>query len=114
MKHITYVPISGGGGLRGAAVLAGAEIGGVPIPPMMFGVSLLVGPVMFLRLVETLGQRSDVHVSWFGCLPFAAGKADLNFLKQPAVPIWILECGEGKVGATFRIRTGDTRIVPHL
>ena len=85
-----HVVIGGDRGLRGtAAALTRAQVGRVPIPPVMFGVRLLVVTVMLLRLVEEFGKSCDVHGSRWFLLPFAAGKTRRNFLEQPAVSIRI-------------------------
>ena len=89
---LVHVASGGGGGLRGtAAVLTRTHVGRVPIPPVMFGVRLLVVTVMLLRLVEEFGKRCDVHGSCWLLLPFAAGKTRRNFLEEPAVSIWIFK-----------------------
>ena len=62
MKDFLHVAVGGGSCLLGtAAVLTRAQIGRVPIPPVMLGVRLLVVSVVLLRLVEELGKGCDVH-----------------------------------------------------
>jgi hypothetical protein len=59
---LIHVAVGRGDGiLRTAAVLTRVHIGGVPIPPAMRGVRLLVMAVMFLRLVQELGKGGNVH-----------------------------------------------------
>ena len=62
MKDVLHVAAGGGGCLaRAAAVLTGAQIGGVPIPPVMLAVRLLVRTVVLGGFAEELRQCGDVH-----------------------------------------------------
>src|SRR5213079_3099213 len=84
--------IGGGGGLRRpAAVLTRVQVGRVPVPPVMFGVRLLVVVVVLRRFAKELCKGRDIHGSCSLLLPFAAGKARRDLLEQPAVPVWILK-----------------------
>ena len=72
---LLHVAVGGGGGLlRTAAVLTRAQVGRVPVPPVMLGVRLLVVAVVLLRLVEELGKGCHVRGSCSRRFPFAAGK----------------------------------------
>ncbi len=62
MKDLVHVAIGGGGCLlRTAAVLTRAQIGRVPVPPVMLGVRRLVVVVVLSRFAEELGKGGDVH-----------------------------------------------------
>src|SRR5215469_15828603 len=71
----------------------------------MRGMALLVRVVMLGRFMEQACQRSNVHRS---VLPFPSRQSRLDLLEQPPVAIRIAERGIGLVGATFRIRAGNT------
>ncbi len=110
--NFSHVTIGGGGCLfRTAAVLTRVQVRHVPIPPMMLAVGLLVLAVVFLRLAQDLGESCDFHGSCSRRLPFAAGKTRCDLLKQPAVPIWILERGKREVGTALRVAPADARIL---
>ena len=56
--NLVRVMVSGSGCiLRAAAVLTRVQVRRVPIPPVMFGVRLLVLTVVFLRIAEELCKR---------------------------------------------------------
>jgi hypothetical protein len=58
MNDLLHVAIGSGGGLlRTATVLTRVQVRRVPIPPVMFGVRLLVLTVVFLRIAEELCKR---------------------------------------------------------
>ena len=80
--------------LRTAAVLTRAQVGRIPVPPMMLGVRLLVLAVVLLRLVEEFCKSGNVRGRCLRQLPFAAGKPRRDLLEQPTVPVWILERGK--------------------
>src|SRR5258707_1049927 len=62
MKDLLHVAAGGVGGLfRRAPVLARVQIGGIPVPPVVSGVGLLVWVVVLGRLVQELGQIRDLH-----------------------------------------------------
>jgi hypothetical protein len=71
---------SGGCLLRGTAILTRVQVRRVPIPPVMFGVRLLVLTMVFLRIAEELCKSCDVHGVCLRRLPFAAGKSRRDFL----------------------------------
>ncbi len=77
----------------------------------MFGVRLFVVVVVLRRLAEELCKARDVHGSCSLLLPFAAGEARRDLLKQPAVPIWILKRGKREIGTTFRVAPSDARVL---
>src|SRR4029453_9385827 len=105
-----HVAIGGGGRLfRTAAVLTRAQIGRVPVPPVMRAVRLLVVAVMLFRLAEELCKGCDIHGLCSRRLPFAAGKPGRDLLEQPAVPVGLLKQGKRKVGTTFRVAPSDAR-----
>src|SRR5262245_15354325 len=59
-KELLHVSGGGGGGLlRTAAVLTGAQVGRVPVPPVMLGVRLLEVAVALLRLAEEFCKSRD-------------------------------------------------------
>ena len=96
---LVHVAIGGGGGFLGrAAVLTRAQIGRVPIPPIMLGVRYFVLMVVQSCFMEKLRKGGNVHGLSF--LPFAAREPLLDFLHLPAVPIRIFKRGKGKVGTT--------------
>src|SRR3954467_464674 len=113
MMHFVHVAISGGCCfLRSAAILTRAEIGRVPIPPVMLGVRYLVVMVVLSRFVEKLGKGCDVHALAFR--PLAAREPLLDFLKLPAVAVRIFKRGKREVGTTFRVAPGDTRVLHRI
>src|SRR4051794_10125389 len=91
--------------LRTAAVLTGAQVGRVPVPPVMLGVRLLEVVMVLPRLAEELCKGCDVHGWCSRQLPLAAGKPRLDLLEQPAVPIRILERRKREVGTALRVAT---------
>src|SRR5215207_698125 len=102
LKDLLHVAVGGGGGLlRTAAVLTRAQVGRVPVPPVVLGVRPLVVAVVLFRLVEELCKGCDVHGSCSRHHPLAAGKPRLDLLKQPAVPIRVLERGKRVIGTTL-------------
>src|SRR4051812_39623694 len=108
--HFVHVAISGCCCfLRTAAILTRAQIGRVPIPPVMLGVRYLVVMAVLSCFVEELGKGCDVHGLAF--LPLAAREPLLDFLKLPTVPVRILKRGKRVVGTTFRVPPGDTRVL---
>ena len=104
LEDLLHVTVGYSGCLLGTAtVLPLAQVGGVPVPPMVLGVCL-VETVMGLRgLVEKIGKSCDVG-SWCARhLPPAAGKPSRDFLQQPAVAVRILERSKGEVGTALRV-----------
>jgi hypothetical protein len=94
MEHLVHVAISGHGRvLRSAAVLARAQVGCVPVPPVMVGVRLLVAAVVLVRLAKELWEDCDVDRSCSRRLPFTAGKPRLDLLEQPFVAVGVRERG---------------------
>src|SRR5690242_16220495 len=60
--HLLHVPARRlGGVLRRLPVLAGAHVGGVPVPPVVRRGRLLVGIVVLGCLVQQIGKGGDVH-----------------------------------------------------
>ena len=80
--------------LRTAAVLTRVQVGGIPVPPVMLAVRLLVLAVVLLRLVEESCKSGKVRSRFLRHLPLAAGKPRRDLLEQPTVPVWILERGK--------------------
>src|SRR5262249_35842292 len=79
ISELLHIESCGGGGfLRTAAVLTRTQVGRVPIPPVMFGVRLLVVVVVLGRFAEEFCKPRDVHGSCSLLLPFASGKARLD------------------------------------
>src|SRR5436190_21782430 len=112
MKYLLHVAVGGGDCLRWtAAALTRTQIWRVPVPPVMFGVRLLVFAVPLLRLVEEFCKHSDIDRSGSCGFPFASGKACRDLLEQPAVPVWILKRGKREVGTTFRVAPSDARVL---
>src|SRR5215208_5678295 len=75
VKDLLHVAIGGGGCLLWiAAALTRAQIGRVPVPPVMLGVRLLEVAVVLFRLVEEPCQGCNVHGLWSRQVPLAAGK----------------------------------------
>src|SRR5437016_6070918 len=112
MKHFVHVAVGGGDCLRRiAAILTGIQIWRVPVPPVMFGVRLLVVVVVLRRFAEELRKGRDVNGSCSLLLPFAAGKARRDLLEQPAVPVWVLKRGKREVGTTLRVAPANARVL---
>ena len=83
-----HVAICGSRGLlRGFAVLTGAQVGSVPVPPLMLAVRALIGAVVLFRFVQQFRQPRDVN----RIFPLSAGQPGRDFLKQPTVPVRVLE-----------------------
>src|SRR5687767_8899824 len=96
---------------RTAAVLTRAQVGRVPVPPVVLGVRLLEAAMVFRRLAKELSKACDVRRVCSRRLPLATGKPRLDLLKEPAVPIRILERGKGEVGSTLRVAPADAWIL---
>src|SRR5437764_9982901 len=112
MKDLLHVAVGGGDCLRRtAAALTRTQIWRVPVPPVMFGVRLLVFAVPLLRLVEEFCKHSDIDRAGSCGFPFASGKSRGDLLEQPAVPVWILKRGKREVGTTFRVAPSDARVL---
>src|SRR5215212_3413466 len=95
VKDLLHVAIGGGCCLLWvAATLTRAQIGCVPVPPVMLGVRLLEMVVVLCRLAEESCQGCNVHGLWSRQVPLAARKPRLDLLEQPAVPVRILERGK--------------------
>jgi hypothetical protein len=95
MKLFLHATVGCGGGLlRTAAVLPRAQVGRVPVPPVMLDVRILEAAVVFRRLVEEVGEGCHVRGSSSRRFPLAAGKPRPDLLDQPGVPVRILERGE--------------------
>jgi hypothetical protein len=94
---LAHVAVGNGGGFRRTAtILTRVQVGRVPVPPVMFGVRFLVVAVVFLGFAEEFCKSSYIHSVGLRLLPFATGKARRDFLKQPTVPVRILErCERG-------------------
>src|SRR5436190_5781640 len=108
MMDFLHVPVGGDGCLRRtAAVLTRVQVGRVPVPPVMFGVRLLVVVVVLRRFAEELCKGCNVH----GCAPFAAGKTRRDLLEQPAVPVRTLKGGKREVGTTFGVAPSHARVL---
>ncbi len=64
MKDLLHVTVGGSRCLlRTAAVLAGAQVGRVPIPPVVLAVRLLIVAVVLLRFAEQLCKGPDIGSS---------------------------------------------------
>src|SRR5262245_23386286 len=88
VKGLLHAPVGGGRSLlRADAVLTRAQVGGVPVPPVVLGVRLLVAAVAFRRLSEQLSQGRDVRGRWRHLIPLAAGETRADLLEQPPVPV---------------------------
>src|SRR5437867_11671588 len=112
MMDLVHVTVGGGDCLlRTASVLTRVQVGRVPVPPVMFGVRLLVMVVVLRGLVEELCQSRDVHGSCCLLVPFTAGKSCRDLLEQPAVPVWVLKRGKREIGTTFRVAPNDARVL---
>src|SRR5262245_12342400 len=108
LKDLLHIAVGGGGGLlRTAPLLTRAQVGRVPVRPVVLAVRLLEVAVVLLRLAEELCKGCDVHVSF----PFATSKPCRDLLEQPAVPVRVLERGKREVGTTLRVASGDTRVL---
>src|SRR5262249_18259967 len=97
--------------LRTAAVLTRAQVGRVPVPPVVRSVRLLIVVVVLRCFAEELCEGCDVDGSCSRRLTHAAWKPRLNLLEQPAVPIRILERGEREVGTTLRVTPADAWVL---
>jgi hypothetical protein len=94
VKDLLHVAIGGGCCLLWiVAALTRAQIGRVPVPPLMLDVRLLEAAVALCRLTEEPCQGCNVHGLWSRQVPLAAGKPRLDLLEQPAIPVRILERG---------------------
>jgi hypothetical protein len=112
MKDLLHV--TGGGGcclLRTAAALSRAEVGRVPILPVVLGGRFLVAVVVLRRLAQEFCKACHVGGARPRQLPLAAGKPRRDLLEQPAIPVRILERGKRVVGTTLRVTSGDARVV---
>ena len=97
MQDFVHVPVRCYDGLvRSLAVLAGVEVSGIPVPPVMRGVGLLVVVVMQGCFVEQAGPGRDVRRR---ACPLPAGQPRGDLLQEPAVAVGITERGVGLVGA---------------
>ena len=95
VKDLLHVTIGGGCCLLWiAAALTCAEIGRVPVPPVVLGVRLLEMVVVLSRLEEERCQGCNIHALWSRQVPLAAGKPRLDLREQPAVPVRFLERGK--------------------
>src|SRR5262249_50800894 len=104
LEDLLHAAVGGGGGLlRTVAVLTRAQVGRVPVPPVVLVMRLLVATVALLRLVEELCKGRHVHGPRLRQLPLAAGKPRLDLLEQPSVPVRVFERGERVVGTTLRV-----------
>src|SRR5215475_10323775 len=101
MKDLLHVAVGCCCLLRTAAVLARAQVGRVPVPPVVLGMRLLVVVVVLRCLVEEFCKSRDVLGSCSRRLPLAAGKPRRDLLEQPAIPVRIIERGERVVGTTL-------------
>jgi hypothetical protein len=79
VKDLLHVSIGGGCCLLWiAAALTRAQIGRVPVPPVMLGVHLLEVTVVLCRLAEEPCQGCNVHGLWSRQVPLAAWKPRHN------------------------------------
>src|SRR5205807_4761265 len=109
MKDLVHVAIGGGGGvLRRASVLTRAQIGRVPIPPMMLGVRLLVLAMVLLGVVEEVGKGGNIPA--ISSFPLAARQPLPDLLELPAIPIRILKRDKREIRAALRFAPRDARI----
>src|SRR6516162_4306060 len=108
-RNVQHVPHVATRGLRclvwRAPTLASVHVGGIPVPPVVRGVGLLVRIMMLGCFLEQAGPGSDVPGQ---VLPLPARKPRPDLLEQPFVAIWIAERGIRLVGATLRVRTRNT------
>ena len=83
MKDLLHVAIGGGGCLLwiAAAALTRAQIGRVPVPPVMLDVRLLEVAMVFCSLTEEICQGCNVHGLWSHQVRLAAGKPRLDLLE---------------------------------
>ena len=91
--------------VRRAPLLARVHVSGVPVPPVVRGMALLVRVVMLGSLVEQGGPGSDVRRQ---VRPLPARQPRLDLLEQPLVAIGIAERGVRLIGAAFRVRARNT------
>ena len=66
LGHLFLLHVAVGGGksfLRTFAVQTRAQVGSVPVPPIVLAVRLLVVAVILLRFVKQFGKRGDVDLS---------------------------------------------------
>lgn len=107
--RLHHLQVGGGGRLlRGAALLARAQVGRVPVPPLVGGRGLLERVVMEGRLVQEVGQRGDVR------LVHPSGQAVRDLLKQPFVAVGVAEGGVRAVGLSLRVRASTRPRPPSL
>src|SRR6185369_8835740 len=100
MKFFFHAPVGGGRCFfRIAATLTSAQVGSVPIPPVMLHVRLLEAVVVLCCLVEEFRKHCDVR-AWRS-LPFAAGKLRRDFMEQPGIPVRIRERSKREVRTTL-------------
>src|SRR4029453_3130713 len=112
MKGLLHVAVGGGCCLlRTAAVLTRAQVGRVPVPPVVLGVRLLVSVVVLRRLAEELCKGCDVHGSSSRQLPLASGKPSRDLLEQPTVPVRFLERGKREIGTTLTVAPADAWVL---
>src|SRR5437868_5583920 len=98
MKDLLHITVGCCCLLRTASVLTRAQVGRVPVPPVVLGVRLLVVVVLLCCLAQQLWQGCEVHGSCSRQLPLTTGKPRLDLLEQPSVPVRILERGKREVG----------------
>ena len=61
MKDVLHVAVGiSGGFLRNAAALTRAQVGRVPVPPVMLGVSLLETVVVLRRLPKEISEACNI------------------------------------------------------
>ena len=61
MKDVLHVAVGiSGGFLRIAAALTSAQVGRVPVPPVMLGVSLLETVVVLRRLPKEISEACNI------------------------------------------------------
>src|SRR5688500_14253932 len=110
MKEFLHVAIGGGCRLfRAVAVLAGAQVGRIPVGPVVLGVRLLVAAVALLRLAEKIRQVCRVRGSRPCRLPLAPGKPRPDLLQKPDVAVRIAERGIRAVGTALWIGARGAR-----
>src|SRR5258707_2074117 len=61
--------------------------------------------------MEELCKSCDVRGSYSLRLPLASGKPRRYLLKQPTVPVWILERAKREVGPTLRVTPADAWVL---
>src|SRR5262245_16504594 len=112
LKDRLHVAVGGCGCLlRSAAVLTCAQVGRVPVPPVVLSVRLLVLVVVLCRLAEQLRKGCDVRGACSRRLPLPAGKPHADLLEQPLVTVRILKRGERQVGTTLRVTPADAWVL---